>query len=69
SDRLRYAFEAMSMSRIRHQVIDINSEQAPDNNIEPEMVSATERHTLKDAFQVLSHAQKFLRFRYPMSSR
>jgi CBS domain-containing protein len=69
SDRLRYAFEVMSMSRIRHQVVDINSERAPDNNIEPEMVSSTERHTLKDAFQVLSHAQKFLRFRYPMSSR
>lgn len=68
-DRLRYAFEVMSMSRIRHQAIDINSEQTPGNNIEPEMVSATERHTLKDAFQVLSHAQKFLRFRYPAGSR
>lgn len=68
-DRLRYALEVMSMSRLRHQVIDINGGQLAHNNIEPEMVSSTERHTLKDAFQVLSHAQKFLKFRYPLGSR
>ncbi|QFU00691.1 Putative nucleotidyltransferase substrate binding domain protein [Halomonas sp. THAF5a] len=69
SDRLRYALEFLSMSRIRHQVIDLQHELAPDNNIEPENVSDTERHNLKDAFQVLSNAQKFLKFRYPMPSR
>ncbi|MEQ6916892.1 DUF294 nucleotidyltransferase-like domain-containing protein [Halomonas aquatica] len=69
SDRLRYAFEFLSMSRIRHQMIDLQHEQVPDNNIEPENVSDTERHNLKDAFQVLSNAQKFLKFRYPMPSR
>ncbi|MGO2133770.1 MAG: DUF294 nucleotidyltransferase-like domain-containing protein [Halomonas sp.] len=69
SDRLRYALEAMSMSRIRHQALSVNNDQVPDNNIEPELVSSTERHALKDAFQVLSNAQKFLKFRYPMTSR
>ncbi|MDR5868033.1 DUF294 nucleotidyltransferase-like domain-containing protein [Halomonas koreensis] len=69
SDRLRYALEFLSMSRIRHQVIDIEHEQPPDNNIEPENVSSSERHNLKDAFQALSHAQKFLKFRYPMPAR
>ncbi|PSJ23228.1 cyclic nucleotide-binding protein [Halomonas sp. ND22Bw] len=69
SDRLRYALEFLSMSRIRHQVIDIQHDQTPDNNIEPENVSSSERHHLKDAFQALSHAQKFLKFRYPMPSR
>ncbi|MFG6176698.1 DUF294 nucleotidyltransferase-like domain-containing protein [Halomonas sp. THAF12] len=69
SDRLRYALEFLSMSRIRHQVIDIQHDQAPDNNIEPENVSSSERQHLKDAFQSLSHAQKFLKFRYPMPSR
>ncbi|MBB3192466.1 DUF294 nucleotidyltransferase-like domain-containing protein [Halomonas cerina] len=68
-DRLRYALEFLSMARIRHQVIDIKHERPPDNNIEPENVSDTERHNLKDAFQVLSNAQKFLKFRYPMPSR
>ncbi|CBV43326.2 DUF294 nucleotidyltransferase-like domain-containing protein [Halomonas elongata] len=68
SDRLRYSLELMSMSRIRHQVIDLEHEQPPDNNIEPENVSSRERHNLKEAFQALSHAQKFLKFRYPMPS-
>ncbi len=69
SDKLRHALEFLTMSRIRHQVIDIQHERTPDNNIEPENVSDSERHTLKDAFQVLSNAQKFLKFRYPLPSR
>ncbi|CAM3542505.1 DUF294 nucleotidyltransferase-like domain-containing protein [Halomonas lysinitropha] len=69
SQKLRYAHEFLSISRIRHHVIDIEHDRIPDNNIEPESVSDTERHNLKDAFQVLSNAQKFLKFRYPMPSR
>lgn len=65
--KLRYAFEFMSMVRIRHQVADIQNERPPDNYIEPENLSDTERHNLKDAFQVLSNAQRFLRFRYPLA--
>lgn len=66
SDKLRYAFEFLCMSRLRHQMIDLQEERNPDNNIEPENVEDSERHTLKDAFQVLSNAQKFLKFRYPV---
>lgn len=69
SDKLSYAFEFLCMSRLRHQMIDIQEERAPDNNIEPENVEDSERHTLKDAFQVLSNAQKFLKFRYPMPAQ
>ncbi|MCE8032892.1 MAG: DUF294 nucleotidyltransferase-like domain-containing protein [Halomonas sp.] len=65
-DKLRYAMELLSMVRIRHQVIDLQQEHEPDNNIEPENVADSERHHLKDAFQVLSHAQKFLKYRYPI---
>jgi len=68
-ERIRYALEFIAMVRIRHQVIDIQEEREPDNNIEPENVSDNERHNLKDAFQVLSNAQKFLKFRYPMPSQ
>lgn len=68
-ERLRYAFEFLSMMRIRHQVIDIENERHPDNNIEPELVSSSDRHTLKDAFSVLSNAQKYLEFRYPYKVR
>ncbi|MGP8289617.1 DUF294 nucleotidyltransferase-like domain-containing protein [Vreelandella zhanjiangensis] len=69
SDKLSYAFEFLCMSRLRHQMIDIQEDRAPDNNIEPENVEDSERHTLKDAFQVLSNAQKFLKFRYPMPAQ
>jgi CBS domain-containing protein len=68
SDKLRYALEFLSMSRIRHQVIDLHNDRTPDNTIEPENVSDNERHNLKDAFQLLSNAQKFLKFRYPVPS-
>ena len=64
-EHLRYALEFLSMVRIRHQVDALENGQQPDNYIEPERFSSSERHNLKEAFQVLSHAQKFLRFRYP----
>ena len=63
--RLRYALEFLSIVRIRHQAMDIEEAREPDNNVEPEMVTTAERHNLKEAFQILSNAQKFLRFRYP----
>lgn len=66
---LRYALEFLSMVRIRHQADAIELGQKPDNYIEPERFSTSERHNLKEAFQVLSNAQKFLRFRYPGSTR
>ena len=69
SDKLSYAFEFLCMSRLRHQMIDLQEDRLPDNNIEPENVEDSERHTLKDAFQVLSNAQKFLKFRYPMPAQ
>ncbi len=62
---LRDALEFISMVRIRHQALDIEAQRAADNNIEPERLSEFERRNLKDAFQVLSNSQRFLRFRYP----
>ena len=64
--RLRYALEFLSLARIRHQALDIQEGREPNNYIEPENVSAAERHGLKDAFQILSNAQNFLRYRYPL---
>ncbi|QJD60213.1 cyclic nucleotide-binding/CBS domain-containing protein [Pseudomonas sp. gcc21] len=63
--RLRYALEFLTSVRIRHQAVDIEQDREPDNNVEPEMVTTAERHNLKEAFQILSNAQKFLRYRYP----
>jgi len=62
---LRDALEFISLVRIRHQAEDIEAKQYPDNRIEPEKLSDFERKNLKDAFQIVRNAQKFLRFRYP----
>ncbi|HSP00641.1 MAG TPA: DUF294 nucleotidyltransferase-like domain-containing protein [Thioalkalivibrio sp.] len=69
TDKLRYALEFISIVRLRHQADEIKHDHTPDNSIEPEHVSDTDRHNLKEAFQVLSNAQKFLRFRYPSPGR
>lgn len=65
---LKDALEFISMVRIRHQAIDIEQGNEPDNNIEPDNLSDFERRNLKDAFQILSNAQNFLKFRYQGNS-
>ncbi|MCW8995440.1 MAG: DUF294 nucleotidyltransferase-like domain-containing protein [Psychromonas sp.] len=64
---LQHAMELISLVRVRHQALDIESEIEPDNNIEPENMSDFERRSLKDAFLVLSNAQNFLRYRYSIN--
>lgn len=66
---LRYALEFLSMVRIRHQANALEQGANADNYIEPERFSHSERHNLKEAFQVLSNGQNFLRFRYPAKGR
>jgi len=61
---LQHAMELISLVRLRHQALDIESGIEPDNNIEPENMSDFERRNLKDAFLVLSNAQNFLKYRY-----
>ncbi|MBY4678242.1 DUF294 nucleotidyltransferase-like domain-containing protein [Marinobacterium arenosum] len=61
---LRDALEFIAMVRIRHQALDLQAGREPDNNIEPENLTDFERRNLKDAFQILSNAQKFIKYRY-----
>lgn len=61
---LRDALELISMVRIRHQALAIVQGEVPDNNVAPEDLSDFERKHLKDAFQILSNAQRYLRYRY-----
>ncbi|MDO6460190.1 putative nucleotidyltransferase substrate binding domain-containing protein [Granulosicoccaceae sp. 1_MG-2023] len=65
---LRDALEFISMVRIRHQAADLKAGIEVDNNVEPESLSDFERRNLKEAFQVCSNAQRFLRFRYPYTT-
>lgn len=67
--RLRDALEILSIIRVRHHVLDLREGRAPDNRIAPANVTDAERHDLKAAFQALSNAQKFLKFRYPLPAR
>ncbi|RUO18201.1 cyclic nucleotide-binding protein [Aliidiomarina iranensis] len=62
---LRDALEFISMVRIRHQALALQQGEKPDNNVAPSDLSDFERKNLKDAFQILSSAQRFMRFRYP----
>lgn len=64
AENLRDALEFISMVRIRHQAMAIDAGRKPDNNVRPEALSPFERRSLKDAFQVLSNGQKYLRYRY-----
>ena len=64
AEDLQHAMELISLVRLRHQALDVESGIEPDNNIEPENMSDFERRNLKDAFLVLSNAQNFLKYRY-----
>ena len=61
---LRDALEFIAMVRIRHQAFDLEMNRVPDNDIEPEYLSDFERKNLRDAFQILSDAQKYMKYRY-----
>lgn len=63
---LRDALEFISLVRIRHQALALQRGEEPNNNVAPDELSDFERKNLKDAFQILSNAQKYLRFQYPM---
>ncbi|MFO7766514.1 MAG: putative nucleotidyltransferase substrate binding domain-containing protein [Pelovirga sp.] len=65
TDALRDALEFMSAVRLKHQAENLAQGDEVDNNINPENLSQFDRRNLKDAFQALSNAQKFLKFRYP----
>ena len=58
------ALEFISIVRIRNQAASLQAGDDPDNSIEPDMLSEFERKSLRDAFQILSNAQKFMKYRY-----
>lgn len=68
-EELSDALEYLSMIRIRQQVDAVEAGEEADNTVEPEKLTGKERRGLKEAFQVLSSAQKFLKFRYTAQSK
>ncbi|QKK03825.1 MAG: cyclic nucleotide-binding/CBS domain-containing protein [Pseudomonadota bacterium] len=61
---LRDALEFISLARARRQAHDVEQGNELNNNLDPQSLSAFERRTLKDAFKVLSNAQRALKYRY-----
>ena len=61
---LHDALEFISMVRIRNQAHDMAAGLEPDNSMEPDKLSEFERKNLRDAFQILSQAQTYMKFRY-----
>ncbi len=66
-DELSDAMEYLSMVRIRQQVSAVEIGAEPANTVDPKTLTSKERRGLKEAFQVLSSAQKFLKFRYTIN--
>lgn len=63
------AYELQMQFMIVHQLEQIEKKSTPDNVIEPENMTETERAMLKDAFAVIDKLQAMLEKRFPASSR
>lgn len=61
---LRDALEYIAMMRIRHQAWQIEQGEAPDNDLDPHLLSPFEQRNLKEAFAILEKAQSYLKFGY-----
>lgn len=64
AEELADALEFISLVRIRHQAWAVEHKDEPDNNIEPDLLTAKDRRGLKEAFQLINSAQRFLKYRY-----
>ncbi|ASM53990.1 MULTISPECIES: putative nucleotidyltransferase substrate binding domain-containing protein [Pseudoalteromonas] len=61
---LRDALEYIAMMRIRHQALQIEQGEEPDNNLDPHQLSPFEQRNLKEAFAILEKAQNYLKFSF-----
>ncbi|WP_067222267.1 DUF294 nucleotidyltransferase-like domain-containing protein [Marinomonas gallaica] len=59
------ALEMIGMVRIKNQKNQIEEDEFPNNNVDPETLSEFERRHLRDAFNIVSRQQEFLKYRYP----
>lgn len=59
------ALEMIGMVRIKNQTNQIENGDVPTNNVDPETLSEFERRHLRDAFNIVSRQQEFLKYRYP----
>ena len=60
------ALEFIGQVRLRHQGLRVRARLAPDNYVRPDELSPFEKRHLRDAFQVVQHAQGVLARSYPL---
>ncbi|MDF1762629.1 MAG: DUF294 nucleotidyltransferase-like domain-containing protein [Oleibacter sp.] len=63
-DELANALELLYSMRAREQMLAIREKREPNNNIAPDTLSLTRQRSLKEAFNVITQAQRFLKYRY-----
>lgn len=61
---LALALEMIGMVRIRHQKEQIDAGESPNNHVNPANLSSFEKRHLRDAFDIVSRQQEFIKFRY-----
>jgi CBS domain-containing protein len=61
---LRDAMEFLAATQYRHHAYRLEQGEKPDNKLNPVTLNTFDRRNLKEAFRVLSNAQRFLRLRY-----
>lgn len=64
AEELSNALELLYSVRARQQMLSIRDGVEPNNQIPPDTLSLSMQKALKEAFNVVTQAQKFLRFRY-----
>jgi CBS domain-containing protein len=64
ADDFEHAFEFIMLLRIHHQYRQINSDEAPDNFINPNRLSNLEKRSIKEAFQIITKVQDLIIERY-----
>ena len=63
-DELTNALELLYSLRAHQQMLAIRDKREPNNNIAPDTLSFTRQRSLKEAFNVVAQAQRFLKYRY-----
>ena len=61
---LALALEMIGMVRIKNQKDQIEAGDKPNNHVNPENLSSFEKRHLRDAFNIVTRQQEFIKFRY-----
>lgn len=61
---LTLALEMIGMVRIKNQKDQIEAGEPPTNHVNPENLSSFEKRHLRDAFNIVTRQQEFIKFRY-----